>query len=50
MDIKIVFLNRDLEEETYMEPIEGFLFSLEQEKKVCMLVKSLYGLKQAPKQ
>ena len=49
MDVKTTFLNGDLDEEIYMEQLEGFL-ALGQEKKVCKLVKSLYGLKQAPKQ
>ena len=49
MDVKTAFLNRDLDEEVYMEQPEGFVLP-ENEKKVCRLVKSLYGLKQAPKQ
>ena len=49
MDVKTAFLNRDLDEEIYMEQPEGFI-ALGQEKKVYRLVKSLYGLKQAPKQ
>jgi len=49
MDVKTTFLNGELEEEVYMEQPEGFL-TLEQENKVCKLVKSLYGLKQTPKQ
>lgn len=49
MDVKIAFLNGELEEEIYMEQLEEFI-ALGQEKKVCKLVKSLYGLKQAPKQ
>nr|GEU60637.1 hypothetical protein [Tanacetum cinerariifolium] len=43
------FLNRDLEEEIYMNQPEGFI-APGQEGKVCRLVKSLYGLNQAPKQ
>ena len=46
--MKTVFLNRDLEEEIYMEQPEGFVIP-GQERKICRLVKSLYGLKQAPK-
>nr|GEU38943.1 retrotransposon protein, putative, Ty1-copia subclass [Tanacetum cinerariifolium] len=49
MDVKMAFLNRDLEEEIYMNQPEGFI-APGQESKVCRLVKSLYGLKQAPKQ
>ena len=48
MDVKTVFLNGELEEEIYMEQLEGFV-APGQENKVCKLVKSLYGLKQAPK-
>ncbi|GJR08974.1 hypothetical protein Tco_0791626 [Tanacetum coccineum] len=49
MDVKTTFLNRDLEEEIYMEQPEGFT-GPGQEGKVCKFVKSLYRLKQAPKQ
>ena len=49
MDVKIAFLNVDLDEEVYMDQPEGFVLP-GNEKKVCKLVKSLYGLKQAPKQ
>ena len=48
MDIKVAFLNEDLNEKLYIEQLEGFIVS-RQENKVCKLVKSLYGLKQAPK-
>ena len=47
MDVKTTFLNGDLDEEIYMEHLEGFS-TPGQERKVCKLVKSLYGLKQAP--
>ena len=49
MHVKTAFLNGDLEEEIYIEQLEGFVVP-EKENKVCKLVKSLYGLKQAPKQ
>ena len=47
--VKTTFLNGELQEEIFMEQLEGFI-APGQEKKVCKLVKSLYGLKQAPKQ
>jgi len=49
MDVKIAFLNGDLEEEIYMTQPEGCVVP-GQENKVYKLLKSLYGLKQAPKQ
>ena len=49
MDVETAFLNVDLDEEIYMEQLEGFS-APRQGKKVCKLVKSLYRLKQAPKQ
>ena len=49
VDVTTAFLNDELDEEIYMEQLEGFQVP-GQEKKVCKLVKSLYGLKQAPKQ
>ena len=48
MDVKIAFLNEELEEEIYMDQPDGFVAN-GQEGKVCKLLKSLYGLKQAPK-
>ena len=44
MDVKTTFLNGDLDEKVYMEQPEGFVL-LENEHKVCKLIKSLYGLK-----
>ena len=48
-DVKTTFLSGDLEEEIYMDQLEGFV-KPRQESKVCKLTKFLYGLKQAPKQ
>ncbi|GKF55119.1 zinc finger, CCHC-type containing protein, partial [Tanacetum coccineum] len=49
MDMKTTFLNRELEEEVYMNQPLGFIM-LGNENKVCKLIKSLYRLQQAPKQ
>ena len=49
MYVKTAFLNGNLEEEIYMDQLEGFII-LVQENKICKLNKSLYGLTQAPKQ
>eukprot|EP00253_Pinus_taeda_P026048 PITA_26048 len=48
MDVKSVFLNGDLEEEVYIEQLEGFILGNDA-KLVCKLRKALYGLKQAPR-
>jgi hypothetical protein len=48
MDVRSAFLNGYLEEEVYIEQLEGFLLS-EDEDCVCILKKSLYGLKQGHK-
>jgi hypothetical protein len=49
MDVKISFLNGELEEEINMTLPDGFIVK-GQEDKLCKLVKSLHGLKQAHKQ
>ena len=46
MDVKIAFLNGNLEEEIYMMQLEGFI-AKNQEHMVCKLNRSIYGLKQA---
>ena len=46
MDVKLAYLHGMLEEEIYMEQLEGFIAQGEEDK-VCRLVHSLYGLKQA---
>jgi hypothetical protein len=46
MDVKSAFLNGDLNEEIYMEQLEGFELS-DNPDLVCKLKKYLYGLKQA---
>jgi hypothetical protein len=48
MDVKMGFLNGELDKEIYMEQPDGFVRE-GQERKVCKLLKSLYGLKQATK-
>ena len=46
MDVKLAYLHGVLEEEIYMEQLEGFIAKGD-EYKVCRLMQSLYGLKQA---
>jgi len=47
MDVKIAFLNVDLEENVFMYQVQGFIVKGKEEK-VCRIIKSLYGIKQAP--
>ncbi|PHU29579.1 DNA (cytosine-5)-methyltransferase 3 [Capsicum chinense] len=49
IDVKIAFLNGELEEEIYIEKPDGFVVP-GKENKMCELIKSLFGLMQAPKQ
>jgi hypothetical protein len=48
MDMKITFLNGELEKEIYMEQLQGFMHQ-GGEHVMCKLHKSLYGLKQFPR-
>jgi hypothetical protein len=47
MDVKLTFLNGDLEEEVYMEQPEGLSLK-DIPDYICKLKKALYGLKQEP--
>jgi hypothetical protein len=48
MDVKTTFLNGDIEEEFYIEQLDGFVIH-EKASHVHMLEKALYGLKHAPR-
>ena len=49
MDVKMAFLNGNLDEEVYIKQLEGFSFRYG-EHLVCKLKKSIYGLKQTSHQ
>eukprot|EP00253_Pinus_taeda_P021000 PITA_21000 len=49
LDVKTNFLHGDLNEEIYMEQLEGFVRGRSR-RLVCKLRKSLYGLRQSPRQ
>ena len=46
MDVKLAYLHGVLDEEIYMEQLEGFITKGDKDK-MCKLIHSLYGLKQA---
>ena len=48
MDVKTTFLNGNLEEDIYMQQLEGFI-AKGHEHLVCKFQRSIYGLKQASK-
>ena len=48
MDVKTSFLNIMIQEEVYIEQLEGFE-TLDHESHVCQLKRALYGLKKAPR-
>eukprot|EP00253_Pinus_taeda_P027977 PITA_27977 len=48
MDVKTTFVNGNIEEEVYIEQLEGFE-TFDRELHVCQLKRALYGLKQAPR-
>eukprot|EP00253_Pinus_taeda_P034270 PITA_34270 len=48
MDVKMTLLNGKIEEEVYIEQLEGFK-TFDRESHVCQLKQALYGLKKAPR-
>jgi hypothetical protein len=49
MNVKMIFLNENLEENIYMAQPKGFIVK-GKERMGCRLKKSIYGLKQASRQ
>ena len=47
MHVKTTFLNVEVEEEVYIEHLEGFMIR-GKDSHVCKLKKAMYGLKQTP--
>ena len=47
LDVRTTFLNGIIEEEVYIEQLEGFVFH-GKDSHVCKMKNALYGLKQAP--
>lgn len=45
MDVRYAFLDRELTEEVYMNPLQGY--KVPNKDSICRLKKSLYGFKQA---
>jgi hypothetical protein len=48
MDVKTSFLNGKVEQEVFLEQLDGFVLH-KKDTHVCKLRKALYGLKQAPR-
>jgi hypothetical protein len=48
MDVKTAFLNGIIEEEVYIDQLEGFE-TFDRDSHVCRLKRALYGIKQAPR-
>ena len=48
MDVKTTFLNGEIDEEVYIEQLEGFMIH-DEKNHVCRFKKSFYGLKNAPR-
>jgi hypothetical protein len=49
LDVKTTFLHGDLDEEIYMEQLEGFVQD-RRKRFVCRMKKSLCGMRQSPRQ